>query len=68
MIGNDNRIAVQLFGPEIANMRAGFTDQIKWQFQHLVKVAIVQVTLPVHADQIPAHYGVKVGIKMGAFE
>lgn len=45
---------------QIAQMRALDGGDVRWQPKHLVEIAIVQVTLPVHADHAAANHGVQV--------
>ncbi len=62
--GGDRRV-LQAFQAQLADMEFRFGDSAQWQGQHLIKIAIVDVALPVDAEGVQAHQVVKVVDDLG---
>ena len=56
MIGDPDGGARQFLVQQFGQMDAARSASAQRQVQHLVEIAVVDVALPVHRDQVPAHH------------
>ena len=68
MVGHADGGAAGLSAEQIAQVWPGLRTHPGAQAQHLVEVAVIQITLPIHAEQAAAHHGGQVVWPVAAFE